>query len=177
VNVLSNLRPQHLTEALLVNPIEMSGPSHYMYAQSETYEDETDTRPNAGKNSRAVRGYYILDELAPASDSIARVRRRFWFDRVGRIRLARMQNYDARGALITDIEYGELKPFGEQSMMLPSRIELTRPKDSYKISVNYQAPESVKLDREYPVDAFVLQNKWALPEVNLDERVTKLGKP
>jgi hypothetical protein len=176
VNVLSNLRPQHLTEALLVYPIEISGRSHYLLAQSEIYEDEPDTRPLAGKNSRAVRGYYILDELAPGSDGIARELHRFWFDRVGRIRLAKMQNYDDRGVLITDVKFGELKPFGEQSMMLPSRIELTRPKDSYKISVNYQAPETVRLDREYPVEAFILQNKWVLPEVNLDERGTKPGK-
>jgi hypothetical protein len=177
VNVLSNLRPQHLTEALLIHPIEISGPSHYIYAQSEIYEDEPDSRPLAGKNSRAVRGYYILDELATGSEGIARLIHRFWFDRVGHIRLARTQNYDASGILITDVEYGELKPFGEQSMMLPSRIELTRPKNSYKIRITYQAPEAVKLDREYPVEAFVLQNKWVLPEVNLDERGTEPGKP
>jgi len=88
-----------------------------------------------------------------------------------------MQNYDDGGVLITDVEYGELKPFGEQSMMLPSRIELTRPKNSYKIGITYQAPEAVKLDREYPVEAFVLQNKWVLPEVNLDELGTKPDNP
>ena len=57
--------------------------------------------------------------------------------------------------------------------MLPSTIELTRPQDRYKISINYQAPESVRLDHDYPAEAFVLQNKWGLPEKNLDEETKK----
>jgi hypothetical protein len=175
VSVLSNLRPQHFTEALLVNPIKVADGTGYVYAQSETYEDEPDTRLQANKNARVVRGYYMLDELSPSTNGFAKVIRRFWFDRVGTggPRLARMQNYDGRGVLITDVVYGELRPFGGQAVMLPSTIELTRPQDRYKISINYQAPESVKLDNDYRPEAFVLENKWGLPEKNLDEAVKK----
>jgi hypothetical protein len=170
VSTLSSLRPQHFTEALLMKPVETKQQSGFLYAQSETYEDEPDTRPRAGKNDRVVRSYYLLDELAPANDGIAKVVRRFWFDRVGGIRLARMQNYDETGALTTDVVYGDLKSFGEQGIRLPSRVEITRPQDRYKISITYQAPDAVVLDHEYPADVFVLENKWGLPEVNLDER-------
>ncbi len=175
VSVLSNLRPQHITEALLINPIKVADGTGYVYAQSETYEDEPDPRVQADKNARVVRGYYVLDELSPPTNGFAKVIRRFWFDRVGTggTRLARMQNYDNHGVLITDVVYGELRAFGEQAVMLPSMIELTRPQDRYKININYQAPASVRLDHVYPPEAFVLQNKWGLPEKNLDEEIKR----
>jgi hypothetical protein len=170
VSVFSNLRPQHFTEAFLIDPVKIGDGTGKLYSQTEAYEVEPDTRLRAGKNVRIVRGYYILDELTPGADGTARVLRRFWFDRVEGIRLARIQTFDEKGALITDIVYGPLKPLGEQGILFPSSIELTRPQDRYKISIGFQAPESVRLDHDYPAEAFVLQNRWNLPEVNLDDR-------
>src|SRR5256886_4974422 len=78
VNALSNLRPQHLTDALLVNPIDAHA-TGVMYAQSEFFESEKDpTKTDSTK--RIVRGYYLLDELQPGADNSARLLRRFWFD-------------------------------------------------------------------------------------------------
>jgi hypothetical protein len=54
--------------------------------------------------------------------------------------------------------------------MQPARVELTRPHDRYKLSLIYQSPEAVIIDREYSPDVFVLENKWQLPEVDLDAR-------
>ena len=123
------------------------------------------------KDERVVRGYYLLDELAPGGDSGARLLRRFWFDRVSGIRLARVQTFDKDGMLVADVAYTEPKNFGEDGrFVMPSRIELTRPHDRYMLSVTYQAPEAVVLDREYQPNIFVLENKWKLPELNLDER-------
>jgi hypothetical protein len=56
---------------------------------------------------------------------------------------------------------------------MPARIEVTRPKDQYKLSLTYQDPMSVDLNKEYPPQAFVLQNKWQLPEVDLDAEKNK----
>lgn len=167
VNALSNLRPQHLTDALLLNPIDPHAPG-LMYAQSEFFQSEKDTsQPNSKK--RVVRGYYFLDELQTGGEDSARLLRRFWFDRVNGIRLARLQTFDEKGSLITDVSYGELKKFGaEGNVVLPAQVGLTRPQDHYKITVTYQAPESVTLDRDYPAEAFVLENRWGLKEVDLD---------
>jgi hypothetical protein len=167
VNALSNLRPQHLTDALLLNPIDPHGPG-LMYAQSEFFQSERDTsQPNSKK--RVVRGYYLLDELQTGGDGAARLLRRFWFDRVNGIRLARLQTFNEKGVLITDVSYGELRKFGAQgNVVLPAQVGLTRPQDHYKITVTYQAPESVTLDRDYPAEAFVLENKWGLKEADLD---------
>jgi hypothetical protein len=173
VSVLSNLRPQHFTDALLIRPIKSREESGFVYSQSEFFMEEDDTRPRGKKGGRVVRGYYILDELAPGGDGGVRLTRRLWFDRVGGIRLARMQNYDLQGSLITDVQYGELKAFGEGGLVqLPSRIELTRPQDGYKLRLSYQAPEVVIMDRQYDPEIFLLENKWQLPELDLDKRKT-----
>lgn len=171
VSALSNLRPQHLTDALLVRPVQSREQSGFVYAQSEFYQEEPDTRPRAVKDGRVVRGYYLLDELAPGGEGGAYLARRFWFDRVSGIRLARLQTFDNKGMLVTDVSYGEQKSFGEDGRVrLPARVELTRPHDRYKLNLTYQSPESVIIDRQYDPEVFVLQNKWQLPEVDLDTR-------
>lgn len=175
VNALSNLRPQHLTEALLIPGIEPR--PGLVYAQSEFYEEEKDTRPQS-KDKRVMRGYYFLDELETTTPGTARLIRRFWFDRVGGLRLARLQTFDANGTLNTDVTYRALKGFGAgANIQLPGVIELTRPQDRYKLVLTYQAPEAAVLDHEYPTDTFLLENKWQLPEYDLDKEKGATGKP
>jgi hypothetical protein len=38
------------------------------------------------------------------------------------------------------------------------------------LSITYQAPSSVDIDRSFQPEAFTLENRWQLPEVDLDER-------
>jgi hypothetical protein len=172
VSALSNLRPQHLTDAFMIRPIEPN--NSLIYAQSEFFQEEADTRSQAKKNARVLRGYYILDEFAQTGGD-AKVQRRLWFDRVGGIRLARVQTYDDRGRLITDVSYYNEKTLGSSAAAsLPSRIEITRPQDQYKLSISYQDSTSVELDRPYGPKAFTLENKWQLPEVDLDVRYKKV---
>jgi hypothetical protein len=167
VKALSNLRPQHLTDALMVRPIDPHADG-VMYSQSEFFQSEKDPA-NPASSKRVARGYYLLEELQTAGDGVAHLRRRFWFDRVNGVRLARLQTFDEKGALITDVAYGEVRSFGaEGKVQMPIQVSLTRPQDHYKISITYQAPESVNIDRDYPAEAFVLANKWELPEVDLD---------
>jgi hypothetical protein len=169
VNALSNLRPQHLTDALMIRAIQPAPDAGFIYSRSEFYQEEADPRPGAKKGARVLHGYYLLEELSQTSPGEAHLNRRMWFDRVGSIRLARLQTFDDRGLLVTDVSYSDEKSFGEGGRItLPSRIVLTRPQDHYKLSLTYQAPESVLLDREYPSEAFLLENKWQLPEVDLD---------
>ena len=169
VNALSNLRPQHLTDALLLNPINPQAAGTF-YVQTEFFESEKDpTRSDSSK--RVVRGYYFLDEVVTNGDKGARLSRRFWFDRVSGIRLARLQSFDENGVLANDVTYGPLAKFGaEGNLMLPAKISLTRPHDQYKVSITYQTPDSLTINREYQPDAFILNNKNNLPEVDLDEK-------
>jgi len=174
VNVLSNLRPQHLTDALMIRPVVEDG--SFIYSQSEFFQVEPDIRPEAKKDSRIMRGYYLLEELSQPTGGEARLLRRFWFDRVNGIRLARLQTFDDRGLLITEVGYSNEKAFGPGQFVMPSRIELTRPQDQYKLSITYQDPTAVELDKEYRPEAFVLENKGQLPEVDLDAQLNKKAK-
>lgn len=176
VNALSNLRPQHLTDALMVNTISDPAQSGLRYARSEFYQEEPDTRPRAKVGVRIVRGYYLLEEFSQPTPEETRLTRRFWFDRVGAIRLARIQSFNDQGLLITDVSYWDEKPFGEAGRFrLPARIEITRPHDHYKLSIAYQTPEQVEVDREFRPEVFVLENRWQLPEVDLDARQRNKG--
>ena len=121
-----------------------------------------------------MRGYYILEEFSQTG-SDAKPQRRFWFDRVNGIRLARVQTFDDQGRLITDVSYYNEKTLGSSTTAsLPSRIEITRPQDQYKLSISYQDSTSVELNREYAPKAFTLENKWQLPEVDLDVQYKKV---
>lgn len=170
VNALSNLRPQHLTEAFMISPILPSRDTGMIYSKSEFFQEETDARPQAKKNSRVVRGYFVLEEISAPTAGESRLLRRFWFDRVAGIRLARIQTFNERAELITDVAYLDDKAFGANALKLPSRIDITRPHDHYRLSITYQSPASVDIDREFRPEAFVLENRWKLPEVDLDAR-------
>jgi hypothetical protein len=166
VSALANLRPQHFTEAFMVRPIEPG--NSLIYTQSEFFQEEPDTRAPSKKGARVMRGYYLLEEVSTAGGD-TKISRRFWLDRVNGIRLARVQSYDDKGRLITDVSYYNEKILGSgATASLPSRIEITRPQDKYKLSITYQDSASVELNRKYGPKAFVLENKWQLPEVDLD---------
>jgi hypothetical protein len=170
VSALSSLRPQHLTDAVLVPPVSFEDTKH-VYAQAETYEEEADTRPTAAKGARVVRAYYVLTEMELVTQNRARVTRRFWFDRIGTLRLARVQIYGERGQLITDVVYSNPQPFGEEGRLrLPAQIELTRPQDHYSIRIAFQDPGAVKVDQPYDPEIFVLKNSSNLQEVDLDAK-------
>lgn len=171
VSALSNLRPQHLTDALMIQP---AGDANLVYVQSEFFQEEAESTPQAKKDTRVVRGYYLLEEFTQPSSGEARLIRRFWFDRVKAIRLARVQFFNDQGLLITDVSYSNETAFGEGAKYrLPSRIEITRPHDQYKLTIAYQVPTTVELDREFRPEAFVLENSGQLPEIDLDERLRK----
>jgi hypothetical protein len=157
----------------MIRPIEQN--SSLIYAQSEFFEEEPDVRRQAKKGARIMRGYYFLEEFSHNTAGETKLLRRFWFDRVDGIRLARVQTYDERGQLITDVSYYNEKLLGSSTTAsLPSRIEITRPQDQYKLSISYQDSASVELNREFGPKAFVLENKWQLPEVDLDVQYKKV---
>ncbi|MGH9913764.1 MAG: hypothetical protein ACRD63_00585 [Pyrinomonadaceae bacterium] len=168
VNAISGLRPQHLTDAFLIKPLFAEG-SKIVYSRTETFEEEPDTRPGAKNNARVVRGYYLLDEITVEALE-AKLIRRFWFDRVGGLRLARMQTFNGNGELITDVRYSSVMNIGEDTKtQMPTQIEITRPQDRYSLRMTFQSSNEITIDKEYPNDIFVLQNKWNLPEVDLDK--------
>jgi len=165
VNAFANMRPQHFTDALLVRPTD----SDHLYTQSTIYEHETTT------SGPVTRGYYLLDEFVKGSEGGLTISRRFWFDRVGGMRLSRQQLFDPKGEIDSDIVYGKPGTLGATGEFanIPLDIQVTRPKERYSLRFTYQTPENVLVGRDYPAEAFVLQNTWGLEEVDLDKRLAE----
>jgi hypothetical protein len=173
VNAFANLRPQHFTDAMLVRPIDRKN----LYTQSTIYQVEEDKTEDKKSPIRSVtRGYYLLDEYSRGDEGDLKIMRRFWFDRVGKIRLARQQLFDAKGEISSDITYGregDLSSTGEYKN-LPLEILVTRPQEKYSMRLRYQTPETVTIGQTYPQTAFVLQNSWELPELDLDKKLQEV---
>lgn len=170
VNAFANLRPQHFTDAMLVRPTDETR----MYTQSTIFQIEEDITQGKKSPLRKVnRGYYLLDEFAKDTGGGLVISRRFWFDRVGGIRLARQQIFDVNGEIESDIVYGAEGTLTETAdyTNLPLQIIVTRPQEKYSMRLTYQTPKEVSIGKTYPATAFVLQNSWELEEVDLDKKL------
>lgn len=174
VNAFANLRPQHFTDAMLVRPTDNAN----VYTQSTIFMDEEDKGVDKKSPVRTVtRGYYLLDEFSKRADGTLTIMRRFWFDRVGGIRLARQQIFDAKGEIESDITYGKqgnLTASGNYTN-LPLDIQVTRIKEKYSMRLTYQTPEDVMIGNVFPDAAFVLQNSWNLEEMDLDKKLLEVA--
>lgn len=172
VNAFANLRPQHFTDAMLVRPTDDA----HVYTQSTIFQEEEDKNIDQKSPVRTVtRGYYLLDEFVRRSDGGLTIMRRFWFDRVGGIRLARQQIFDAKGEIESDITYGKqgnLTNTGNYTN-LPLDIQVTRIKERYSMRLTYQSPEEVMIGNVFPDAAFVLENSWNLEEMDLDKKLAE----
>ncbi len=173
VNAFANLRPQHFTDAMLVRPTSETE----VYTQSSIFVIEDDyTVNNKSPIRKVMRGYYLLDEFSRQTDGSLVITRRFWFDRVGGIRLARQQIFDIQGEIESDIVYGKegsLTASGEYTK-LPLEIQVTRPVEKYSMKLTYQTPESVTIGTPFPAAAFDLKNSWKLEEVDLDKKLAEV---
>lgn len=174
VNAFSNLRPQHFTDAILVRPTDTA---KFAYVQSTILQEEEDVaKPKKSPLRKVLRGYYLLDELRKSEDGRLIVSRRFWFDRVGGIRLARQQIFDDKMEIESDIVYGVEGNLGESGEYnnLPLEIVVTRPKDKYKMKLTYQTPALVTIGKTYKSEVFLLKNEKNLPEVDLDKKAQEI---
>ncbi len=157
---------------MLVRPVDVE---NYSYLTSTIIQEEVDFELLKKKSPLAwvLRGYYLLDEFRKEADGSLKISRRFWFDRVDGIRLARQQIYDAKGEVESDIVYGQEGTLGESGEYsnLPLEVVVTRPKEKYKMKLTYQTPSDVTIGKIYPSAAFVLENRWGLVEVDLDKKL------
>lgn len=170
VNAFANLRPQHFTDAMLVRPTN----NEKVYTQSSIFQIEEDESVDKKSPLRKVmRGYYLLDEFGKTTNGGLIIERRFWFDRVGGIRLARQQIFDVKGEIESDIVYGKEGNLGDTGNYpnLPLEIQVTRPQEKYSMKLTYQTPGLVTIGNTFPDAAFVLQNSWNLEEVDLDKKM------
>jgi hypothetical protein len=169
---LANIRPQHLTDAILMQPAETDSNSFYFIEQSKEVEPDPDLTHKKG--SQVERPYYVVSLLEKDSDGAAHITRRVWFDRsVDNAPLTRQQFFE-NGEIVTDVTYSSF--FEAAGHRLPKKIFVRRPIDNYSVTITIK-PESVQVDNNVPETAFVLNNDEGLPEINLDTQVRTPPSP
>lgn len=173
VSAFANIRPQHFTDAVMLHPVDTRA---FRYSMSVIFQEETDpTKPGKSPLRRVLRGYYLLDEYKPENGTL-KIERRFWFDRVGGIRLARQQIFDNKREIEADIVYGLEGKLtdGPGFERFPLQIQVTRPKEKYNIKLSYQSPEFVQIGLSFKPEIFLLQNDKNLPVVDLDQKLKEV---
>ncbi|MCI0624323.1 MAG: hypothetical protein L0387_22210 [Acidobacteria bacterium] len=109
-----NLRPQHIFQALLIDPLSIEKGRHVLVLE----EDQE------GKHK-----YYVLVTIGQVSDGIGALRRKIWIDRFD-LRLVRQKLFEG-GRLASDISYRDFKDFDGGSY--PSLIDFSRPQEDYSL--------------------------------------------
>jgi len=129
---LENLRPQHMLEAIFWPPLE-SG-SQILF---------TEEQEGAGR-------YYVLTVVSRGENP--EVTRRIWFDRSD-LNLARVENYEPRGRLVSVARYSDWRAAGEGAIY-PREIALDRPRDDYRLDLRIT---TLTLNAEIAGDRFQLE--------------------
>ncbi|MFN7946807.1 MAG: hypothetical protein U0Z53_15755 [Blastocatellia bacterium] len=173
-SALLNARPFHFTDALLMRPLHF-GDARFIYSLEESLIEEPDTRKGAKKGARMWHSFYVITELETAAQpgAPARVRRRFWFDRLNQAQFVRQQLFDEQGQVATEVEYsnyGKLSP--ESNQLWPGVILVSRPRDNYAARLTFTMnAESYVINPDLSeARPFVLENEEGLPETNLDKQ-------
>jgi outer membrane lipoprotein-sorting protein len=111
-----NLRPQHIFQALIIDPVTSEGDQNMRVLE----EDQQ------GKHK-----YYVLSIIGPASEGVGALRRKIWVDRFD-LRLVRQKLFED-GRMVSDINYREFKNFDGGDYA--SVIDFTRPQEDYSLRI------------------------------------------
>lgn len=163
VGSISRIRPQHITEALLIKPVEKNDTLSFFISDLVREEEEV----RAGQKPRKVmRSYQLLYVLERGEGGELRLQRQFWFDRTQpSLPLARMQVYGNDGALQAEIDYRQYQSF--EGVTFPKVVDIVRARDNYAIELTFDDIKK-KNPEEVAKGAFLLENTEKLPEQDLD---------
>jgi len=145
---IENLRPQHIVDALLWPEIRKEE-----VVLPEEFNDES------------VR-YYVLTVLRGGYQT--EILRKVWFDRAD-LQVARMQSYGPKGALLSDVRFGNWQPLdaaGSGISEYPRIIRIDRPRDEYQLNM---AVTKIAVNESLEADRFKLQPPAAAEIVHVGE--------
>lgn len=133
-NRVDRVRPQHILEALLIDPPRENENHRFLENTQE------------GRDS-----YQIIHLLTNGAGGKLNLSRKLWFDRA-RLEIVRQQVFDEKADLVTDVYYSEWAL--DESLPFPGTIFLSRPKDGYELEVRIT---KAGLNETIPERAFVLE--------------------
>lgn len=135
-NRAENIRPQHMLEAIMLEPIE---DDQQVLLDIEMY----------GRS-----GYQVLHQIERGVVGDLRIRRKFWFSRSD-LQLSRLMILNERTEVATDAWYRNWQE--DKGLPYPQFIRIERPQDGYELNIEILKPG---LNEEIPDGSF----KLALPD-------------
>jgi hypothetical protein len=163
---LINMRPQHITDSVLIKPI--SADERRDVFREEVHITEPDMRP--GKTKGLVeKTYYVVYVLDRGEGGQAKLRRKFWFDRTQPgTPLTRQQVFEnGEGRLASDVKYTDWFTLSNSNRQWPGVITIDRRNDGYRLELEL-AKDSVETNIELPPNIFQLDNPENLEDLDLD---------
>ena len=142
-NRFENIRPQHMLQAIMLEPIE----------------DETKVLLDIEMYGQS--GYQVLHVVQDGPGNTLRIRRKYWFSRSD-LQLARLMILDDHTEVATDAWYRDWQE--DEGLPYPQHIRVDRLQDGYSLEIEISNPG---LNEEVPADLFQL----ALPDNIEVERV------
>jgi hypothetical protein len=139
---IENLRPQHLLDALLWSEIRKE--------EDVLFEEFNDEKAR----------YYVLTVLRGGYHT--EILRKIWFNRAD-LRVARLQEFGPKGALLSDVHYSDWEPLvGDQQQAAGApevaafsrTIQIERPHDDYRLDLQVT---KVTLNEDIPTERFKLE--------------------
>ncbi|UCF37210.1 MAG: hypothetical protein JSU96_20890 [Acidobacteriota bacterium] len=153
-NPVYNVRPSHILEGILIEPVPLDGASYKYYL-----EEEQDSQYK----------YYVLGVLRLQEGSpVLELVRKVWIER-SRMEIRRQQYYHG-GVVSSQIRYGTAFPAGEKQVA--STVAIERPIERYTITFQID-PEGVRLNRELRADAFQVKQPAGSELVVVEDRLKK----
>jgi outer membrane lipoprotein-sorting protein len=148
-DVSIQLRPQHMFEALMLDPLKPS-------SDNEPLDLEED--------QEGIRKYYILALHREVSQGQWSLSRKVWFDRLD-LSIVRQKLFGEHGQVTSDIIYHDFKNFDKISF--PSKINLNRPQEDYSLTIELT---KAKINEALSNDKFVLQKPPSAQLIDLAEQ-------
>jgi outer membrane lipoprotein-sorting protein len=152
---LENLRPQHIYDALLLQPIDPSHDIAVLEQGNRTIED-----PKTKK--QVLEPDYIVDVIT-RDDHSWYLSRKITFSRADLMPI-RQRVYDRNGYIATDAGYYNFKDFN--GLLFPSEIHIWRPQEEYSVTLKI---EKLTINQPLTNEQFVLNQPPGSQLVQLDK--------
>ena len=155
---LENLRPQHISDALLLHEIDPQTEIAVLEGSNEITQD-TKTKKDVEEPN------YILDVIRHEPDGQWFLARKIYFSRVS-LMPYRQVVYDRNGYIATDASYDNFQPV--DGTQFPNLIRIWRPQEEYTITLHIV---KIEINKPMTPDQFALDQPPGSTLINLDDHV------
>jgi outer membrane lipoprotein-sorting protein len=137
---IENLRPQHLVDTLLWNPI--ASPEYALFEEA--------VEPSGRFYILTVEQPALANNENPAGYPAWEITRKIWLDR-SNLLIVRVETYAGQGKLVSDAHYSAWEAAGDRKY--PREISVARPADDYELHITIK---KVTLNEPIAPDRFLL---------------------